>query len=405
MPAKNNPSKEPLKIFYAAGPGDVIGTYRFWKQMQQDPALLGLTDSGQFYDLVMELGAKAMVVASCPRIDKVEEEPFTIKHIPKEKGTGLLYHLYHIGYGLRICYEALRFKSDVAVIEEGTSHWFIFNLLHFFGIAIIPSLKCVLWPQFLPLSPKQKILNFCNRTFFRKKTLAILTMSSVISDQINKLAGSNPPPLFPFFPVYMKSTFTDIPPPNIKTRPFSILYIGRMEEFKGIFDLLEIAKKFKAMNLEDIHFHFCGNGSATSQFENKIQSEELSATCHYHGYCEREKLKTLLGTAHVVIAPTRTSFVEGFCMVVVEGVLAKRPVITSVVCPALETVRPAALEANPDNSESYAMAILSLYRNPDLYQEKQAACLQVGEQFYVMTHSWQAALDRGVALLSNRTGR
>ena len=45
----------PLRILYAAGPGDVIGTYRHWKEGRDDPSQIAITYSGQFYSLCKEL--------------------------------------------------------------------------------------------------------------------------------------------------------------------------------------------------------------------------------------------------------------------------------------------------------------------------------------------------------------
>ena len=43
--------QRPLRIVYAAGPGDVVGTYRHWKEGRDDPSQVAITYSGQFYDL------------------------------------------------------------------------------------------------------------------------------------------------------------------------------------------------------------------------------------------------------------------------------------------------------------------------------------------------------------------
>jgi glycogen synthase len=391
--------KIPLRIIYAAGPGDIIGTYRYWKKKQEDPSIPGLTDSGQFYDLVQELGdIKALVVSSCPCKDLVNEAPFTLKHIPKKQRSGLFYHISQVTYGLRICFEAICFKASIAVIEEGTSHWFVWNLLYLFNIEVIPSLKCTLWPEFQPLSFKQKVLNYIDRSFFKKKVKAILSMSGVINQQIATLTNFKHPPIFNFLPIYQRKMFDNILLPNPQQRPFNILYIGRIETCKGVFDVLEIAKIFRKKKLEEIKFIFCGQGSSYEELSSKIISYNLTEVCRLEGYCDREKLKKNLEKSHVVIVPSRTSFGEGYCMVVVEGVLAGRPVITSKVCPALYDVLPAVCETEPDHFESYAAAILELYSSPNFYQIKQKACSQVSEPFYDINNAWKVALKKAILI-------
>src|SRR5262249_54990964 len=148
-------------------------------------------------------------------------------------------------YGLKMCREAIKFKADVAVIEEGTTHWFVWKLLSLFKIKTIASLKCTLWPIYFKLNQKQKILNFLNRSFFKNHTSALVSISQAINDQILHLTGSHHPPIYLFYPVYKKEIFARIPPPDYTHRPFRVLFVGRMIGYKGIFDVLEIAKRFQ----------------------------------------------------------------------------------------------------------------------------------------------------------------
>lgn len=389
------------RIFYAAGPGDVIGTYHFWKAGKSDPSHLGYTDSEQFYDVVTEYNAQALVIASCSRIDAIQDGPFEIRHIPKKKRTGKLYHLEQVLYGIKMCREAIRFKADAALIEEGTAHWFVWKILRLFGIKIIPAFKCTLWPCTKPLSNRQKILNFINRSLFRNYSSALITMSKAIEDQINMITKSSHPPFVPFLPVYRKEIFSDIKMPEYQKRPFNVLFIGRMEVNKGVFDIIAIAKEFRHRGLLDIHFHFCGSGTLDNELLKAIEAENLGTTCQFYGYCNQDQLKPVLSKSHVVLVPTRSDFVEGFNMVVAEAVLAKRPVVSSPACPALAVVRPAAMEAIPDKYESYRDAILSLYHDPILYAQKVAACSTVSEQFYDMHNSWKSAIDNALNIARN----
>ena len=41
-------SSKPLRILYAAGPGNVLGTYRHWRGGEDDPSQVAMTYSGQF---------------------------------------------------------------------------------------------------------------------------------------------------------------------------------------------------------------------------------------------------------------------------------------------------------------------------------------------------------------------
>ncbi len=393
-----------LKLFYAAGPGDVAGTYRYWKDNLDDPAVLSYTDSGLFYDLVRELDAEALVVSRCQRPDTIKDGSYTIINHPKQYGKGLLFHFHHLFYGLQMCFMALRYRANIAVIEEGTSYWFVWNLLSLFGIRVIASLKCTLWLQFKPIDRKQKWINFFDRTFFKEHASAILSISKTITDQVKTLTQGNHAPIIEFIQLYKPETFASIPEPIHSKESFHIIYMGRIERNKGVFDLVEIAARFKKQGLNQIHFHFCGSGSSAEELQNKILLEQVETSCHFHGFCKRPKLLEALGLSHVLIAPTHTSFLEGYPLVVAEGVLAGRPVITSKVCPAIYAVAEAVVEAQPDDLDSYQKAILDLYDDEKLYNLKKQACRHARLQFFDPQKSWKAALHSVIKTQNSEAG-
>ena len=69
-------------------------------------------------------------------------------------------------------------------------------------------------------------------------------------------------------------------------------------------------------------------------------------------------------------------------MTAAEAVLAGRPVITNPVVPALEVLRPACVEAQTNEVDSYVTAILKLIHDPDRYRALCSACPQLQGQFY-----------------------
>jgi glycogen synthase len=81
-------------------------------------------------------------------------------------------------------------------------------------------------------------------------------------------------------------------------------------------------------------------------------------------------------------------------MVCAESILAGRPVITSAVCPALQYVRAAAVEVQPDDVDGYYEALLRLANDQELYEAKVAACRVAQEQFYDPGTSWKARMGK-----------
>src|SRR5688500_10566993 len=122
--------QRPLRIFYAAGPGDVVGTYGHWKNATDDPSQVAITYSGQFYDLCRDIGAEAYIVSSCDRPDALTEGPFRILHrrLRFNESNALLYHLEQLWSGLRMTASAVWYRADVALVMGGAS-WYSLSLL------------------------------------------------------------------------------------------------------------------------------------------------------------------------------------------------------------------------------------------------------------------------------------
>src|SRR5207237_2660832 len=136
------------RIFYAAGPGDVLGTYEHWLAGRDDPSQVSITYSGQFFDVCREIGAHALVISSSPRRANFRDGAMQIIHRPIlfSRRSGLLYHLGQAWWGLRMSVAALRIGADVAIVS-GDAHWLSLWLLPMFGVKLIPTLHCVFWPK------------------------------------------------------------------------------------------------------------------------------------------------------------------------------------------------------------------------------------------------------------------
>ena len=392
-----------LRILYAAGPGDVIGTYRHWRAGADDPSQVSMTYSGQFFDVCREIGAEGYIVASHPQAAEERGPGMTAVHLTKRRGlAGWRYHVEEIRYGLRLLGAARRFGADLAIVAEGSTHWFVLRLFPLFGIALAPTIHCVLWPKFKTPRAPQRLLNAMAGRLFRRRCLAVMSASEDITQQVRELAGANAPEVVPFLPTYRRATFADIGAPPFATSPFRVLFAGRIERNKGVFDLLSIARRFEAEGRREIEFDLCGAGSALEELREAVAAAGLGARFRLHGHCSRERMQEMMRDAHTVIVPTTTDFVEGFNQVVVESVLAGRPVVTSSVCPALTTVRDAVVETPPDDVAGYGDALLRLQSDREFYERKRRACFAYQPQFYDPAQGWGAALKHVVERLQAR---
>ncbi|HET6251541.1 MAG TPA: glycosyltransferase family 4 protein [Tepidisphaeraceae bacterium] len=390
----------PLRILYAAGPGDVIGTYRHWKEGRDDPSQVAATYSGQFYSLCRELGARGYIISYCPRVEILRDGPFWLEHRPVRfaKGPGALYHLAQVWYGLRLTLSAVRFGANVAVISGG-AHWFSLGLLPMLGVKVVPTLHCVLWRKGRPPAGKVgRAIQRLNSRFFRKRTAGVLSLSKDISDQLAELLQGERKAVVPFLPNYRPQSFEGMSD-AAASPPFRVFFAGRIERNKGVFDLLEIARRFAAEERNDIEFDLCGDGSALAELRQAITSAGVGERFRCHGHSDKSTMRQMYSAAHTVIAPTTSDFIEGFNKVVAEGVLAGKPVITSSVCPALEYVRDAVVEVPVNDVKAYGDAIIRLREDAGFYQEKVRGCAAAQQQFYDADRGWGAALKQMLRLI------
>jgi glycosyltransferase involved in cell wall biosynthesis len=391
----------PLRLVYAAGPGDVIGTYRHWVAGRDDPAQVAITYSGQFYEFCKQSAALGLVISSHSRKEKMIDGAFVIEHRPAmfARGPGALYHLGQILAGLRLLISAVLFRADLLIVAEGT-HWFVLGLFPWFGIQVVPTLHCVLWRKNQPpVGRVNQLIWILNRRFFRKRVFAILSLSNDITTQVKSMLGNLPVPIIPFLPSYRPESFGDgfgSPPPP---PPFRVFFAGRIERNKGVFDLLDIARRFAIDGHTDIEFDLCGDGSQLQTLQQQTSEAGFEQRFRLHGHSTKAFMRSMYEQCHVVVVPTTSDFVEGFNKVVAEGVLAGRPVITSSVCPALEYVRDAVVEVPPDESAAYGTAILQLSSDHALYESKRLASASVRAQFYDPARGWMAAVKTVVARL------
>jgi glycosyltransferase involved in cell wall biosynthesis len=297
--------------------------------------------------------------------------------------------LQQILAGLRIALMALRYRADAVVVASGAAHWFSLSILPRLGIPVIPAVHCVLWPKYRRPGLVGRLVNALNARFFRRHARLILTASADIDEQLTEMAGKDGLQLIPFLPTYRAGAFAAAvdPPP---AAPFRVLYAGRIEPDKGVFDLLVIAQA-----LPEIEFNVCGTGSALDELRRR--SADIADRFRLHGHCDRPTMSAFFRNCHAVIVPTTSRFVEGFNQVVAEGILASRPVVTSSVCPAVRYVGDAVVAVPPDDVAAYVAAIRRLTEDRNFYDRCRAQCAAASAQFLDPARSWGAALETALS--------
>ena len=157
------------RLFYVAGPGDIIGAYKSWKRREPHPTEVSRTFSGQVHDLCEQIGAEGYFVSSHYRVETLCDGRFTLEHRPKpgQGARGAAYHRAELSYALGLLRTARGFRADAAIVETGGSHCFLAGLFRLAGIPVVPVLHCTLWPNgFPPTRTIPRLLHRLNGLFF-----------------------------------------------------------------------------------------------------------------------------------------------------------------------------------------------------------------------------------------------
>lgn len=415
-------TSQPLKILYLCGSADLEGAFDSWQQAHQNqnqvsqahslaqlpPAKprssLGGLMLEDLFDFCYQYQARLYLITPRPqqtwlRGDHIlENRPW-----PWSDKPGVMYHLGSMWYFLGLSWTILRFRPHIVLVSPGRPYWFILHFLTFSGIKFIPFYHCALWPKFGNPSKAQAFLHKLTAYFLCHGCLAILTISDDISRQVKHITQGRNRPIYGFLPIYPKGVFENLAPPDWANKPFRVLFVGRIEVNKGVYTLLEVAKRFWQQGKHDIIFELCGTGTEMTRLNQRAKTagmDEGHFVCH--GHCDAEKLAMIYGRSHVVVVPTTKAFTEGFNRVVVEGILSSRPVVTSAVCIAEASgLDEVVVEVEPESVVGYADAILKLSEDEEFYVARQKACSTVQAKFYDETQGWghqfrQILLNYGV---------
>jgi glycosyltransferase involved in cell wall biosynthesis len=113
-------------------------------------------------------------------------------------------------------------------------------------------------------------------------------------------------------------------PQNRETIQF--LFLGRIGERKGIFDLLDVIKDNKEY-LNDKFLLYVGGDGETNKLIEFVEKNKLQNLVKFEGWVSGEKNKELLSTCDVYILP---SYNEGLPLAILEAMGYGMPIISTI---------------------------------------------------------------------------
>jgi glycosyltransferase involved in cell wall biosynthesis len=107
----------------------------------------------------------------------------------------------------------------------------------------------------------------------------------------------------------------------------AVVYIGRMDEKKGLRELVEAAVSLHSLR-PDLHVYMVGEGPDRPLIEGAIQANNAASYIHALPGCAFSDVAVWMAAAHLVTLP---SYMEGYPNVVVEALACGRPVVATNV--------------------------------------------------------------------------
>ena len=387
------------RAFYvSAGQADIITSHRFWKRGEHNPNEVSITFSGQLEDFFQAAGLQAYLVSDRGDGEKLEDGPFTLEHRAKPTGNGFAYYRAEWRYCRSLVATARAFKADIALIDSGVVPFFMMALFRIAGIPTVVILHNCIWPKgFRPKGKMQRVVQALDAWFMRRVPKCILAVSPEAERQVDELAGPKHRPVHQLRAQFRREFFAAIPPPDVAAEPFQAMFIGRVNEHKGVLDIPDMAARIERQAPGAVRWTICGRGPALDALRAKITALHLDDIVHARGWTSLDDLQELYAQSHAWIVPTRSGLAEGLAMTAAEAILAGRPIISNPIVPALELLAAAAMTARSNDADSHADAVLALARDRALYARLQANTRGLSEQFYDRDRGLAAMLMRAIA--------
>ncbi len=394
---------EKLRLLYLAGPGDATSVLRAMAEGREDDGIAHVAYSRQVFEACRDMDVPMLAMCVNPRRDDFSFGDLRSMNVadPLANKSRLGYHLANITFARYVGALARQFSANV-VITATEPYPFLLEPLAFRGVHVIPALHALMWSAFRKRNFPRWLMTRLSRHFYARTCPAILSHPGLAVQQVHELTQGKPRPIVEFLPLFPRDMFANSARPDPAADEFRVLTVGRCEEFKGAFDLIEIAKRVRALGGSRMRFDWCGTGGAIEEGRRRVQAEGLADSFAFHGWTSMEDLASLWGRSHICVVPTTSSFVEGFNQVVIEAALAGRPVITSAVCPSLDFVRACSIEVTVDDIDGYVRALVSLADDRSRYAALQSRCAEVVRPFFDKSNSFGAAVRHVLEELRTR---
>jgi glycosyltransferase involved in cell wall biosynthesis len=171
-----------------------------------------------------------------------------------------------------------------------------------------------------------------------------------------------------------------------------LLFIGRLQKYKGVLDICEAFEKI-SKKFPDLKLKIAGSGTFRAKLEKWIKKRDLSDRIALLGFISEDEKLRLLQHAFLIVQP---SYKEGWGLTVIEANACGVPVVANNapgLCDSVSDGKTGLLYKFGDADDA-AAKISELLENPQKYDELSSNCRTWAQKF-----KWQKASDETFDLL------
>lgn len=383
-----------LRIAYVAGPGDACGTFDYWARGLHDPRTPVVAYSSMFYSVVAGIDATALILIEQDKQPSSPDPSFQFIYTPHRRGRrGLGYRIDQFAFSTSVLRHLRDFRPDVIIVGTDAPNRLIRNLPP--ARRIILTAHNSFWPMgHRPDTLRARLRLWSSKRALQRIDLAVNT-SGECAFQVAALGGPSGVRSFTEIPQVLETFY----PKAVEPRPVaqSLLYLGRIEANKGIFDLLAAFTSL-AKDHPDLRLGFAGAGSADAALKEAVATSGCADRITIHGLLPAIDVHRLLEKTDLLVCPTRTASGEGLALVVVEAAVHGVPTLLSSIVPAKMLFPEGCLEFRADDMGALAETMRIVVENPEAYCRLWTAVSTQRSQFVNRAESWGSQLYRALAL-------
>jgi len=159
----------------------------------------------------------------------------------------------------------------------------------------------------------------------------------------------------------------------------SMLYVGRLDKFKGV-DILIKSIAYVKNEIPSIKLYIVGNGECFNYLNNLTRLSNLEENVIFKGHLNDSELIDIYSQSGIFVFP---SFKEGLPMVLIEAMSAGLPIIASDIEPCIELLEMGkyGILVKKGDSKALADAICTLMADETLKNNYSKLCLEKSTRY------------------------